>query len=174
MFLFFRFICRIVERLENVKCVYTYDFLWDEVKILFRREFFLRFNYSLYRESILMGSISTVFSAEVMAILRCTEVLMTKILLRRRIHTCSDSKAALAALAKTTTESSLVWECMQVLAKRSEFDKVTLVWITEHQGTPGNEEADRLAKEGKIEVPPNQFTAIFFSEGKNLSSSSWN
>jgi ribonuclease HI len=55
---------------------------------------------------------------------------------------------------------------MQVLGKVSEFNKVTLVWIPEHQGIPGNEEADRLTKEGTAEVSPNQFTAISFSVGK--------
>jgi hypothetical protein len=65
-----------------------------------------------YRESIAMGSLSMVFSAKVMAILRCTELLLTENLTRRRIHICSDSRAAIAALAKTTTKSSLVWECM--------------------------------------------------------------
>jgi hypothetical protein len=73
-----------------------------------------------YRESIPMGSLSTVFSAEVMAILRCTELLTKN--LTRRIHICSDSRAVLAALAKTTTESSLVWECMQVLENISKFN----------------------------------------------------
>ena len=76
-----------------------------------------------------MGSLSTVFSAKVMAIVRCTELLLTENLMRR-IHICSDSRAAVVALAKTTTESSLIWECMQVLGKLSEFNKVTLVWIT--------------------------------------------
>jgi hypothetical protein len=103
-----------------------------------------------------------------MAILRCTELLLTKNLTRRRIHICFDSRAALAALMKTITESSLVWEYMQVLEKLSKFNKVTLMWIPGHQGIPGNEEADRLAKEGAIEVPPNQFAAILFSVGKNL------
>jgi hypothetical protein len=44
-----------------------------------------------YRESIPVGSLSTVFFAEVMAILRCAELLLTKNLTRRRIHICSDS-----------------------------------------------------------------------------------
>jgi hypothetical protein len=35
-----------------------------------------------YRENIPRGSLSTVFSAEVMAILRCTELLLTKSLMR--------------------------------------------------------------------------------------------
>ena len=111
-----------------------------------------------------MGSLSKVFSAEVITILRYTELLLTKNLMKRRIHICSDSRAALVELAKTATESSLVWECIQVLGKVSEFNKITLVWIPWHQGTPGNEEADRLAKE----VPPNQFTAIPFSVRKKL------
>jgi hypothetical protein len=37
-----------------------------------------------------------------------------------------------------------------------------------NQEIPGNEEADMLAKEGAIEVPPNHSAAIPFSVGKNL------
>ena len=55
---------------------------------------------------------------------------------------------------------------MQVPGKLSEFDNVSLMWIPGYQGIPGNEEADRLAKAGAIEVPPNHFTAIPFSVGK--------
>jgi hypothetical protein len=57
---------------------------------------------------------------------------------------------------------------MQVLEKLSKFDRVTLMWIPGYQGILGNEEADRLAKEGAVEVPPDQFAAIPFSVGKNL------
>jgi hypothetical protein len=48
-----------------------------------------------------MSSLSTVFSAKVMAILRCTELLLIKNLINRRIHIFSSSRAALAALAET-------------------------------------------------------------------------
>jgi ribonuclease HI len=121
-----------------------------------------------------MGSLSTLISAEVIAVLKFTELLLNKSVMRRRIHICCDSRAALAALAKTTTESCLVWECMQVLAKISEFNNVTLLWIPRHQGIPGDEEADKLAKEGAIEFPPNQFTAVLFSVGQISSRSNWN
>jgi ribonuclease HI len=49
---------------------------------------------------------------------------------------------------------------MQVLQKLRKFNKVALMWISEHQGIPDNEEADRLAKEAAVEVPPKQFAAI--------------
>jgi hypothetical protein len=101
-----------------------------------------------YRESIPMGSLSMMFSAKVMASLRCAELLLTKNLTRRRIHICCDSRAALVALAKTATKSSLVSECMQVLGRLSEINKVTLVWLPRHQGIPGSEEANRLVKVG--------------------------
>jgi ribonuclease HI len=70
---------------------------------------------------------------------------------RRSIHICSYSRAAIAALAKTTTESVLVWKCMQAQEKLNVSNKVRLVWIQGHQGIPRNEEADKLAKEGTIE-----------------------
>jgi ribonuclease HI len=60
---------------------------------------------------------------------------------------------------------------MQVLQKLSKSNNVTLMWIPGHQGIPGNEEADRLAKEGVVEVPPDQFAAIPFSTS---SRSNWN
>jgi hypothetical protein len=52
-----------------------------------------------HRDSIPMGSLSTVFQAEVMAILKCTELLLSKDI-TRRIHTCLDRRGAIAALQK--------------------------------------------------------------------------
>jgi len=47
-----------------------------------------------------MDSLSTVFQAEVMAILMYTEFLLSKKVTRRRTCICCDSRAAIAALAK--------------------------------------------------------------------------
>jgi hypothetical protein len=109
-----------------------------------------------------------VFSAEIMDILRCAELLLAKNKMMRRTHICSNSRAALAALAKSTTTSALVWECMQVLGKQSESNKVTLVRITGHQGIMGNEEADRLAKEAANGVPVSHTTVIPYIVGKKF------
>jgi hypothetical protein len=62
-----------------------------------------------HRERIPVGSLSTVFQAEVMTILRCTELLLTKNVTKMRIHVCCDKRAAIAALAKIITELALVW-----------------------------------------------------------------
>ena len=48
----------------------------------------------------------------------------------------------------------------------SESNKVTLVWISRHQGILDNEETGGLAKQGAIAVPPDQTTVIPFSIGK--------
>jgi len=47
-----------------------------------------------------MGSLSTVFQAEVMAILMYTEFLLSKKVTRRETCICCDSRAVIAALAK--------------------------------------------------------------------------
>jgi hypothetical protein len=49
----------------------------------------------IHRES----SLSTAFQAEVMAILWCTQLLLSKNIDRNGIHICSDSRAAMTALA---------------------------------------------------------------------------
>ncbi|XP_071579823.1 uncharacterized protein [Temnothorax nylanderi] len=121
-----------------------------------------------HRESIPVGSHSTVFTAEILAILRCTEHLLSNNTRGRKINICSDSRAAILALAKTTTESALVWDCMLALERLSGLNKVTLVWVPGHQGIPGNETADSLAKKGANEAPSDQVAVIPFAVGKEI------
>ncbi|XP_071574629.1 uncharacterized protein [Temnothorax nylanderi] len=121
-----------------------------------------------HRESIPVGSHSTVFTAEMLAILKYTEHLLSNNIRGREINICSDSRAAILALAKATIESALVWDCMLALERLSGPNKVTLVWVPGHEGIPGNETADILAKKGPNKVPCNQVSGTPFAAGKEV------
>ena len=60
-----------------------------------------------HRASIPTGSFSGVLLAQATTILRCAQLLVPKNVPRRRINTCSDSRAAKAKLYKITIESPL-------------------------------------------------------------------
>ncbi|XP_029174069.1 uncharacterized protein LOC114942800 [Nylanderia fulva] len=121
-----------------------------------------------HRESIPMGGDCTVFMAEMLAILRCAELILTKGTNCRKIYICTDSRAALLALAGATTESYLVWDCMLALEELCGKNKVTLVWVPGHQGIPGNEIADSLAREGASKAPHSREVGVLFTMGKNF------
>jgi len=56
-----------------------------------------------HRENIPMGSPSSVFQTAVMAVLRCAELLLSKNVNEKENTYLLSSRAAIAALAKTTT-----------------------------------------------------------------------
>ncbi|XP_018407336.1 PREDICTED: uncharacterized protein LOC108783293 [Cyphomyrmex costatus] len=94
--------------------------------------------------SIPMGELAIVFQAEVLAILKCAKLLL-KGKSRKQIYIYTDSRAAIEALTRTSTESSVVWD------------------LPGHQGIPGNERADELAKLGTEKVPTEQIIGVPFS-----------
>ena len=93
-----------------------------------------------------IGTISTVFQAEVLAILRVCKALSKRI--NQKILIRSDSQSAIQSIKATSVESSLVLECIKELNKLGSKNRVHLQWIKAHCGHFGNEEADRLAKAG--------------------------
>ncbi|XP_011687449.1 PREDICTED: uncharacterized protein LOC105449763 [Wasmannia auropunctata] len=119
-----------------------------------------------YRESIPVGGLATVFQAEVLAIHRCAEILMETRRSRHTIYICSDSRAAIEALTKTTTESAVVWDCKQALNSLGKKCTLTLVWTPGHQGILGNEVADGLAKAGTQMNPATQAVGVPYAAGK--------
>ncbi|XP_020296545.1 uncharacterized protein LOC109861345 [Pseudomyrmex gracilis] len=122
---------------------------------------------SNHRESFFLGRLATVFQAEVLSILECARLLLSKETKKRRINIYTESKAAIGALAKTTTESSVVWDCMQALNSLGERNSITLVWVPGHQGIQGNKMADSLAKLSTLKEPACQRVGVSFAIGKN-------
>ncbi|XP_050427717.1 uncharacterized protein LOC126837807 [Adelges cooleyi] len=96
--------------------------------------------------SIPLGTTPTVFQAEVMAILICTQNLA--VYKRRNITILSDSQAALKALIKTQVTSKLVLECRTALESLARNNRVKLTRVPGHYGVLGNEQADFLARKG--------------------------
>jgi len=113
-----------------------------------------------HRESYSLEELATVFQAEVLAVLECANTLTLVKATNRNILICSDSRAAINALAKTTTESSVVWDCMLTLNRLGESNRITVVWVPGHQGIHGNEVADGLAKLGTLEIPARQIVGV--------------
>ena len=98
------------------------------------------------KNSTYLGSIATVFQAEVMAISTVARDLQK--VRGQRIVIRSDSQAAVLALQSSFIHSSIVEECITTLTRLSEKNKVILQWIKAHVGHVGNEAADLYAKLG--------------------------
>jgi ribonuclease HI len=98
--------------------------------------------------SFSLGKYTTVFQAEVCAIMACTLENLDRNYRNRNIYILSDSQAAIKALDSYQINSKLVWDCHQSLAKLPESNKVQLILVPGHRGMEGNETADQLARLG--------------------------
>ncbi len=98
-----------------------------------------------------------------MAILGCVTSCLRKRLVKEQITICTDSQAAVAALAASGTKSLLVAECIEKLTVLSEVNQVTIMWVPRHSGIQQNETADRLARGGTRSRPisPEPFLPLY-------------
>ena len=94
-----------------------------------------------------LGKFATVFQTEIHAILQCAYENTRRAYKNRRILIFSDSQAALKALSSPKVTSRLVAECRDALLALASHNEVTLMWVPGHQGIPGNEQADKLARQ---------------------------
>jgi ribonuclease HI len=100
------------------------------------------------RLSISLGKYTTVFQAEVYAILACVHEIRTQD--RPEKYVFALSQAALKTL-QATRMSPLVRQCQQALNDISTRHAVGLFWVPGHAGVRGNEIADKLGKDGSAQ-----------------------
>ena len=90
------------------------------------------------RLSISLEKHTTVFQAEVYAILAYVHEIETQDQPGKYVSICSDSQAALKALQAAKTTSTLVQQCQQALSGISTRHTVRLYWVPWHAGVRGN------------------------------------
>ena len=105
----------------------------------------------IFADSLYLGE-ATVFQSEVIAISCAASWLLENAdkYKNRQIDFFSDSQACIKAIQKTTTTSSIVAECKDLLfsVNTNLNTQVRLFWVRGHNNNTGNELADALAKEG--------------------------
>ena len=113
-----------------------------------------------------LGIYSTVFQAEVLAILEVAKNLLLDKMHNQRIVVLDDSQAAIKALIKCTVTSITVLNCIRNLNQLGKQNHVSIAWIPGHAGIHGNKVADYVAKSGsrsKIHGPEPFITVPYAS-----------
>lgn len=95
-----------------------------------------------------LGRSATVFQAEVEAISACVIENLKMQYQGKCIKIYTDSQAAVQSLAGFRFTSKGVWHCLTLLIRLSRDNDVTVAWVPGHVGVVGNEEADKLARQG--------------------------
>ncbi|XP_023288761.1 uncharacterized protein LOC111674059 [Orussus abietinus] len=108
-----------------------------------------------HRDSILMGTHATIFQVEILATSKSVRSLLMKKINYGHVYIRTGSRTVIEALANATT-SDVVWKCMQDLENLGTRTKVTIIWVSGHQGIPGNKVVDDLAKKGVLNTPSGQ------------------
>ena len=103
--------------------------------------------------SLSLGKYASVFQSEVLAIREAVEVCLLRDMAGKDVVICSDSKAALMALAQPEVKSALVRDCKLACRRLREKTALSTMWVPGHSDIQENEEADRLAREGSSQLP---------------------
>ena len=115
--------------------------------------------------SLPAGSLCSNFRAEVTAITAAAQHLAAP---ERDPPNCpivilTDSLSTLQALSAEETDHSMR-ELQNAIQRIATHQRMVLQWIPAHSGIPGNEKADRLAKEGSKKEQPQ--TKLSYCEAK--------
>ena len=101
---------------------------------------------SCFEEIMALGEYTTVFQAEILAILLVVRKLQSINAVNENIYIYSDSKSSIEAINTWWSRTRLVDECFWALKELADNNNVKLYWIPAHKGFQGNEKADDLAK----------------------------
>jgi len=103
--------------------------------------------------TIPLGTIATVYQAEIRAIQMAAEFLLEEGITGRLVVFRVDNQAALRSLGGRRNQSKTVKECSSILNGLAQGNEVALEWVPGHAGVSGNEEADAAAKIGASMTP---------------------
>ena len=93
-----------------------------------------------------LGSLSTVFQAEVFAIQQAATLIIRSGIVNKCVCIHTDSQAAIKALDNPKIRSKTILSAVNIVNKLGEKNSVTLAWVPGHSGIPGNELADLFAR----------------------------
>ena len=95
-----------------------------------------------------LGKYATVYQAEVQAIMAATTTMLNANITNQTINYFVDNQAAIQSLGKYCIKSSQVLNCKLAINELALNNDIHIYWIPGHSNHPGNEVADRLAKQG--------------------------
>ncbi|KAL5259722.1 hypothetical protein ACHWQZ_G009982 [Mnemiopsis leidyi] len=100
-----------------------------------------------------LGTIATVYQSELFAINMGTIWAINNINPHSDIAIFSDSQAVIKALNNPQVKSRMILETINSLNTLGNNNTVSINWIPGHEGVPGNERADELARQGSSTRP---------------------
>ena len=112
------------------------------------------------------GKYSSNFRAEACALLKAATELNNPETATERTIILSDCRSLLESLQSSRDQSALLVKLRQELAALNSKTQLVVQWIPSHCGVHGNEEADKLSKQGSNQTQPEN--PVSYAEAKTL------